>query len=117
MEVHAYCTMKNGEPQFVETWYRPFTFGIMCRKDEMVYSITFEKGMLEDYDMVGYENNNSVSYIHKTPLQVSACFQYGVNKYIEKHGGRIVYLKIKEVSECSPAGELAEHRAEWDRQI
>lgn len=117
MQIHSYCTIRNGIPDFVDSLYKTFLFGIACRKEEMVYSVTFEEGTEKDYDMVGYENNDAVDYIFPTPLHLSACFSYGINRHIEKHGGgRIVFLKILQTKECSPAGMLAEHRADWDNE-
>lgn len=87
MQIHSYCTIRNGIPDFVDSLYKTFLFGIACRKEEMVYSVTFEEGTEKDYDMVGYENNDAVDYIFPTPLHLSACFSYGINRHIEKHGG------------------------------
>lgn len=118
MQIHRYCLKsKDGKPHKLHTNSLPYTSGIVCRPEEMVYSITLEECSSKDnYDMMAWKSkrNNEIDYIHKNKNLISVCFTYGVDKEIKLGRGEIVYLKIIECKECSIAKDLDNNRAEWD---
>lgn len=117
MKIYRYCLMyENHEPNMIYDNSFPYISGLICRSEEMVYSITFEECNIDEYDMVAWKRkeDGKIDYIYKSKTHISVCFPYGLDSEIKLGRGEIVYLKIVEYKECSIARELENHRAEWD---
>lgn len=96
--------------------YLAYQSGLLCNKNETVYSVTFEECKKDGYDMVAWRNTgeNKIDYIFKNTILLNTCFPYGIKPMLDNGKGSIIYLKIIDVRSCSTAKELGSHRAEWD---
>lgn len=108
---------KNGYDE-LHKYYGFYTNGLLCGKEEEVYSIVMEECLKGSHDMVGFiSSNGKMLLAYPYMALLSMCFEYGVQAEVQAGRGKIIYLKVTEETLCSKAGDLKAHRAYWDLSL